>query len=92
MLFHFVVHGQVPKDEILGVVVGHIWYFFSDVWPGLHDGQRPLAPPSWWVRVWEGRQDDDRIAVDGVLMNREDALAIQEARRQQEGQVLGEAR
>jgi len=55
MGFSLVMHGTVPKDEILGVVVGHVWYFFSDVWPGLHDGQKPFDPPDWWRRLWEGR-------------------------------------
>jgi len=41
MAFSLCMHGTIPRDEILGVVVGHVWYFFADVWPGLHDGQRP---------------------------------------------------
>lgn len=47
------MHGTIPKDEILGVVVGHVYYFLADVWPGLHEGQNPMAPPEWWVRLWE---------------------------------------
>ncbi|KAI5286910.1 hypothetical protein KEM54_006409 [Ascosphaera aggregata] len=54
MAFSLVVHGNVPKDEICGVIVGHTWYFFSDVYPPLHDGRRPLEPPQWWVRLFEG--------------------------------------
>ncbi|PGH09923.1 hypothetical protein AJ79_05539 [Helicocarpus griseus UAMH5409] len=52
--FSLVVHGIIPKDEICGVVVGHIWYFFTDVYPSLHNGHRPLAPPAWWRRLFEG--------------------------------------
>lgn len=55
MGFNVVMHGSVPRDEILGVVVGHTWYFLADVWPGLYVGQRPMEPPGWWVRLWEGR-------------------------------------
>lgn len=51
--FSLVVHGTVPKDEMCGVVVGHIWYFFSDVYPSFHGGHRPLDPPSWWRRLFE---------------------------------------
>ena len=51
--FSLVVHGIVPKDEISGIVVGHIWYFFSDVYPSLHGGHRPLDPPAWWRRLFE---------------------------------------
>ena len=55
MAFNLLMHGNVPKDEILGVIVGHVYYFFVDVWPGLGDGHgRPLDPPAWWVRLWEG--------------------------------------
>lgn len=54
MAFSLVVHGTIPKDEICGVVVGHIWYFFSDVYPSLNDGRRPLDPPAWWRRIFEG--------------------------------------
>ncbi len=50
------MHGGIPKDEILGVIVGHVYYFFADVWPGLHEGQRPMDPPEVWVRLWEGRR------------------------------------
>jgi len=48
----FVVHGTIPKDELLGVVLGHIWYFFNDVYPPLHAGSRPLDPPMWWRRLF----------------------------------------
>lgn len=54
MAFSLVVHGTIPKDEICGVVVGHIWYFFNDVYPSLHGGHRPLDAPMWWRRMWEG--------------------------------------
>ncbi|KAK4123755.1 DER1-domain-containing protein [Parathielavia appendiculata] len=55
----FVMHGTVPLDEIMGVVIGHIWYFFNDVYPPLHGGSRPLDPPMWWRRLFEGRPRDE---------------------------------
>jgi Derlin-2/3 len=58
------MHGSIPKDEILGVVVGHVYYFFADVWPGLHEGQRPMDPPEWWVRLWEGRRANTGRDID----------------------------
>lgn len=58
MGFSLVMHGNVPKDEIMGVVIGHVWYFFTDVYPPLHNGSRPLGPPSWWSRLFEGRLPD----------------------------------
>ena len=56
MGFSMFMHGSIPKDEILGAVVGHVYYFFADVWPGLHEGSNPMAPPDWWCRLWEGRR------------------------------------
>ncbi|KUJ19811.1 Der1-like family protein [Mollisia scopiformis] len=61
MLFSLVVHGMIPKDEIMGVVIGHVWYFFSDVWPPLHSGQKPLDPPMWWRRLFEGRPREETV-------------------------------
>lgn len=53
------MHGTIPRDEIMGVVIGHIWYFFNDVYPPLHNGSKPLDPPSWWRRLFEGRRTED---------------------------------
>lgn len=36
-----------------------VWYFFNDVYPPMNSGHRPLDPPSWWVRLWEGRPATD---------------------------------
>ena len=30
-----------------------VWYFFSDVYPSLHGGQRPLDPPQFWRNLFE---------------------------------------
>ncbi|KAF2107583.1 Der1-like family-domain-containing protein [Lophiotrema nucula] len=54
LCFSLVMHGTVPKDEMCGIVVGHIWYFFNDVYPPLHNGHSPLDPPAWWLRLFEG--------------------------------------
>lgn len=54
MGFSLVMHGTIPKDEIMGVVVGHIYYFFNDVYPPLHNGSNPFEPPMWWRRLFGG--------------------------------------
>lgn len=56
MGFSLVMHGTVPRDEIMGVVIGHVWYFFTDVYPPLHNGSRPFDPPFWWRRLFERRR------------------------------------
>lgn len=62
MAFSLLLHNSVPKDEILGIVIGHVWYFFSDVYPPLHNGSRPLDPPSWWCRIFERQPRNDSEA------------------------------
>jgi Derlin-2/3 len=34
-----------------GVIV---YYFFNDIYPANHNGQRPLDPPVWWQRLIRG--------------------------------------
>ncbi|PLB49480.1 putative membrane protein [Aspergillus steynii IBT 23096] len=76
MAFSLVVHGIVPKDEICGVVVGHVWYFFNDVYPSLHGGHRPLDPPGWWMRFFESRAGTgDARGTDTANFNRDLAAA-----------------
>lgn len=43
----------------MGVVIGHVWYFFTDVYPPLHNGSRPLDPPTWWRRLFEARNQNE---------------------------------
>ena len=66
MAFSFAVHGTVPKDEICGVMVGHCWYYFNDIYPPTHGGARPLDPPSWWVRLWEPGQVNQEAENTGL--------------------------
>ncbi|KAF2841473.1 DER1-domain-containing protein [Patellaria atrata CBS 101060] len=75
MLFSLMLHSSVPKDEMCGVVVGHIWYFFDDVYPPLHGGQRPLDPPNWWLRMFQQNNAQEHIDTDTEHINREFAAA-----------------
>jgi Derlin-2/3 len=75
MAFSLVVHGVIPKDEICGVVVGHIWYFFNDVYPSLHGGHRPFDPPAWWVRLFDPRARIETRGTDTANVNQEFAAA-----------------
>jgi len=64
MAFNVMLNGHVPKDEICGIIVGHICYYFSDIHPPTHANQRPLDPPNFWIRFWEdgNREDGNREA------------------------------
>ena len=35
-----------------------VWYFFSDVYPSLHNGHRPLDPPQFWRSLFEREPTD----------------------------------
>ena len=72
MGFSFVFHGSIPRDEIMGGLVGHVWYFFEDVYPPLHGGYRPFEPPRWWKAMFDGGQaaealDEQGTVADGVI-------------------------
>jgi Derlin-2/3 len=41
-----------------------VWYFFSDVYPPLHNGHRPFDPPAWWTRLFEGRGETEAVPVE----------------------------
>ncbi|OOQ87486.1 Derlin-2 [Penicillium brasilianum] len=74
MAFSLIVYQTVPKDELLGVAVGHVWYFFNDVYPTLHGGHRPLDPPMWWRRLFESGPARER-PTDAIDVNPDFAAA-----------------
>lgn len=52
LLFSLVLNNSLPKDDLLGIVVGHIYYYFSDIYPRIANGSRPLDPPELWRRMF----------------------------------------
>lgn len=62
----------------LVVLIGNlVWYFFNDIYPSTHNGQRPMDPPQWWIRVFErglpGGGDADS-EVHAAALNRDVAV------------------
>ena len=55
------LHGRSIRNQIADVSV-IVWYFFSDVYPSLHGGQRPLDPPQFWRNLFERPQADTGAA------------------------------
>ncbi|KAG8532135.1 uncharacterized protein KY384_003774 [Bacidia gigantensis] len=54
LAWSFGLHGAISAVGADGFFsLGHIWYFFSDVYPSLHNGQRPLDPPQFWRNLFE---------------------------------------
>ena len=50
--FSLVLNGNLPKGDILGIIVGHAYFFFEDIYPGISGGRRPLAAPRLWRRLF----------------------------------------
>lgn len=46
--FSLFIHGNTPWSDVLGVAVGHSYYYLEDVYPNLpgSHGHRPLATPT----------------------------------------------
>lgn len=40
--------------SLLMLKVTIVYYFFNDIYPANHNGQRPLDPPIWWQRLIRG--------------------------------------
>ncbi len=47
--FSILIHGVIPYADMLGFVVGHLYYYLEDVYPKMpaSNGIRLLATPSW---------------------------------------------
>ncbi|KAJ3411639.1 Derlin-2 [Chytridiales sp. JEL 0842] len=66
--FSLLLHGVFPTADVIGLVVGHIYYFLDDVWPraGVQGGDvvrpRLLRAPKFFVDLLEGAQRDGRQA------------------------------
>ncbi|KAK9455604.1 Derlin, partial [Dipodascopsis uninucleata] len=48
--FSLILHNTLPKSDLLGIVVGHIYFFFEDIFPKIYES-RPLSPP-WKWSIW----------------------------------------
>ncbi|KAG1051357.1 hypothetical protein G6F46_002050 [Rhizopus delemar] len=61
LLFSMTLNGKVPQGDALGIFVGHIYYFFEDVWPRdpLSHGKKWLSTPRLFRWLIEGNQNDD---------------------------------
>lgn len=58
--FSLVLHNTLPKDDLLGIIVGHVYFFFMDVYPRMYNGSRPLESPGWWRRLFgEAEQEHE---------------------------------
>ena len=52
--FSLIVHGETPWGNLLGLAVGHTFYYFDAVLPSLAVGRgiRLLKTPDWVVRLF----------------------------------------
>lgn len=47
LAFTFVLNGYFPTHDLLGIAVGHIYYFAEDVWYRERRGMRWFKTPDW---------------------------------------------
>ncbi|CAG8756052.1 20988_t:CDS:2, partial [Gigaspora margarita] len=73
--FSLLLNNVFPTGDMMGIAVGHVYYFFEDVWPNERNsgGRRLLKTPQIIVRMFEGIQDgphippqDDLAFADGL--------------------------
>jgi Derlin-2/3 len=55
--FTVVLHSVIPWADMLGFVVGHLYFYLEDVYPSLplSQGQRVLKTPEWFVNLVQQR-------------------------------------
>ncbi|KAI8870624.1 Der1-like protein, partial [Ramicandelaber brevisporus] len=46
-------HGTLPRSDLAGIIIGHVYYFFADVWPNhpSSGGFRLFRTPNWFKRL-----------------------------------------
>ncbi|KAJ3268374.1 hypothetical protein HDV01_003085 [Terramyces sp. JEL0728] len=61
--FTLLLHSSIPWADCLGLVVGHFYYFFEDVFPNMpaSNGARILGTPGWFKRLFERQVAIERI-------------------------------
>ncbi|KAG9295771.1 hypothetical protein G9A89_008999 [Geosiphon pyriformis] len=59
--FSLMLNNVFPTGDLMGIAVGHIYYFFEDVWPNerASGGRRLFKTPQIIVRLFEGTQSND---------------------------------
>jgi hypothetical protein len=80
--FSLLLSNSVPYGDVLGIIVGHAYYFLEDVYPGT-SGRRPLKTPAWFQHLMEGvgvatPQPVQQLA-SGAAWNEEAAAPIDNA-------------
>jgi Derlin-2/3 len=50
--FNFLLTGSLPMGHMLGIAIGHLYYFLEDVWYEQHHGTRWLKTPEWFKRMF----------------------------------------
>jgi len=79
--FSLLLNNHFPMSDMMGIAVGHVYYFFEDVWPLERNsgGRRWLKTPRIIVRLFEGIQENppalqEEIFVDNGFNNIPDTV------------------
>ncbi|KAI8143063.1 Der1-like family-domain-containing protein [Fennellomyces sp. T-0311] len=75
LCFSLLLSGQLPMGDLLGIAVGHIYYFFEDIWPRdpASHGRRWLETPRLirWL-IDPNRQAEEGTDIHTNASDRED--------------------
>jgi len=78
--FSLVINGELPMGDILGIAVGHVYYFLEDVWPREphSGGRRFLRTPRLFALLVEGRRPNEELQIpeDEVDISQSDDVDI----------------
>jgi Derlin-2/3 len=69
-----VLHSVIPWADILGFIVGHLYYYLEDVYPSLPQSQglRILKTPNWFLSLLNGRPEVQVEPLPDLQMNQLD--------------------
>eukprot|EP00180_Rhodochaete_pulchella_P003904 Plantae.Rhodophyta-Rhodochaete_pulchella.ctg713.p1 GENE.Plantae.Rhodophyta-Rhodochaete_pulchella.ctg713~~Plantae.Rhodophyta-Rhodochaete_pulchella.ctg713.p1 ORF type:complete len:286 (-),score=42.18 Plantae.Rhodophyta-Rhodochaete_pulchella.ctg713:678-1454(-) len=87
LLFNVIFHGNY-KTDLVGIVMGHIYYYLSDVYPSMPGGSRPLRTPRVLLRIFGN--NDDFLAAEAVA-DEVDRRGAQEQRGWGQGRNIAAA-
>ena len=67
--FSILIHNVIPYADMLGFVVGHLYYYLEDVYPIMPGGKRILATPTWFSKFVEIQNTRDVEPIPDLQMD-----------------------
>jgi Derlin-2/3 len=70
MAFSFMLGGDI-MDDLIGVVVGHIYYFLADIWPHQEGGFNMIYTPEILKRIFNENYRAAEVRVEPISISNE---------------------